>query len=303
MIRFIIAPGLSAPSDSTVRPDGSISVPTASTASSLAFISRPPIDIRSLSVTRTLTIASCHFCTSPRAAARESACCAPTPGDAANTSRTAAGAARRPIDPPGGASIGPRRLHLHEERPDAAADGQHDRRRLRRGNLRHLPLHRRYVRYLFAVDRKNEIPLRQMPERRPAAFGDGFDQYPLLVAPAGSLAIDGRHVAHPELEGVVVVLLHLPRQARRGGELHLELPFLLVAEDRQLHVGANLVLPDRRRQQVFFRRLRRVQRLAIDRRDDVADFEAGVGPLREELRHAEPFASLHAEEIRELRRQ
>ena len=70
MIRLIIAPGSSELSDITVSPDGSITVATASTMSSMDCTSRPPIDIRTLSDTRTLTTASCHFFATSRIAAR-----------------------------------------------------------------------------------------------------------------------------------------------------------------------------------------------------------------------------------------
>ncbi len=69
-------PGLIDPSATTVSPPGSITVPIASSVSSLDLTSRPPIDIRSLTTTRTLTTASCHFFTSSRAAARLSCACA-----------------------------------------------------------------------------------------------------------------------------------------------------------------------------------------------------------------------------------
>ena len=72
IILFIIAPGLSAPSERTVRPLGSITVPTVSTDSSIDCISRPPTDTRIFRTTLTLTIALCHFLTISRPAARSS---------------------------------------------------------------------------------------------------------------------------------------------------------------------------------------------------------------------------------------
>ena len=70
MIRLIIAPGSSELSDITVSPDGSMTVATASTVSSMDWTSRPPIDILTFSETRTLTTASCHFFATPRMASR-----------------------------------------------------------------------------------------------------------------------------------------------------------------------------------------------------------------------------------------
>jgi hypothetical protein len=55
-----------------------MTVPTTSIVSSLDCISRPPIDIRILTTTRTLTMASCHFLTRSRAAARLSCASAET---------------------------------------------------------------------------------------------------------------------------------------------------------------------------------------------------------------------------------
>ena len=100
MILFMVAPGFSAPSDTTVSPDGSITVPTVSAESSLAFISRPAIDILSFSVTRTLTMASCHLRTISRAAARLSLCADASVGTAISSAGTSSWRILNFIEPP-----------------------------------------------------------------------------------------------------------------------------------------------------------------------------------------------------------
>ena len=87
MSLVIIPPGLIEPSETTVSPPGSITVPMVSMVSSLDCISRPLIDIRILTTTRTLTTASCHFFTSSRAARASDPGRAPVP--ATSSSATA----------------------------------------------------------------------------------------------------------------------------------------------------------------------------------------------------------------------
>ena len=93
-----------------------MTVPTASTGSSDACISRPPIDIRIFRTMRTLTIAACHFLHDVARGRR--GCPAPAAGDDSIATQSA----QHPKPPVSSPSC----LQLDEERPDAAPDLQDD---------------------------------------------------------------------------------------------------------------------------------------------------------------------------------
>ncbi len=91
-----------------------------------------------------------------------------------------------------------------------------DRRFLARDAL-HFPLDRGDVSDRVTVNRKNDVAVGEVAERRPAAFAHGFDQHTLLAfRKTGDGAIRGGQVAHAEFEIAVLVLLHLARQPWRS---------------------------------------------------------------------------------------
>src|SRR5436190_17079959 len=100
--------------------------------------------MRIFSTTRTLTMASCHFLTTARAAARSSS--ARTAGCPHRTSSDAATTITCLVTSPPTLFL-PTGLQLDEERTDAAADLEHHGRRLRCRDALHGPLHRGDIRH------------------------------------------------------------------------------------------------------------------------------------------------------------
>ena len=270
MILFIVAPGFSAPSDTTVRPDGSITVPTVSTESSLDFISRPPIDMRSLSVTRTLTIASCHL--------RDDLAC----GRAVVGLRRLAGAATpqgcrdehnvgfsssESFDLVNRRTIPHRRLYLSSVHAVCISTKnvrmprrtrKHDRRRLGGRELRHLLLHAPpHPRPSRRRSRRSD-PLRPgapAPPSRPRVTDS--TSTPCLPASPDALAVDRRRRRGRGTRTSSSSYFFISRGSRGDGpSLTVTLRCFVTAQHVELDRRSDLVLPDRRREQVGVGRLR-----------------------------------------------
>src|ERR1017187_2701082 len=308
-VSFMALLGSVVASETTVKPEGSMTVPVVSVFDS-DFESRPPIEMLCLIANFTVTTACWYFARIARPDFAASSACT---GNAANPPNTASAMDKinvkcllilvisfRDLLVPV-----PVRFQLQKYRVNPARNPQYDALPLLRCHVFHLLLQRQYVRHRLTIDRRDDVPNVQPANRGPSPILDFRDHRPRPpFRPFLMHLVVKRHVPHRELKILIAVLLHLAFEFRRAHQLHRQAQLVRAPHHAQRRRRPDLVLPHHRVENFFIAGLRGGNTFAVERENQIANLQPRFlrRAIRVNLRDAHAVQSRAAQLLRQIPR-